>query len=39
MSVRPVSMIARSTLRPIRPNPLMATFTLMVLLLAIYAPK
>jgi hypothetical protein len=26
MSLRPASAIARSTLRPMRPNPLMATF-------------
>ena len=30
ISVRPDSMIPRSTLRPIRPKPLMATFTVMV---------
>jgi hypothetical protein len=29
MSVRPDSMIARSTLRPMRPNPLIATLTAM----------
>src|SRR6056297_748074 len=35
MSVRPDSMIARSTFRPIRPNPLIATFTAISSLLSV----
>ena len=31
-SLRPLSIIARSTRRPMRPNPLMATFTAMVVI-------